>query len=109
MRGLWALMLGAIVGTGLVAGCAPSAVVDSLPGEVGLPSNAPARPTEAYRLLYELRSQGLEGDELYWEFQRKYRSVDIIEDALFELIQQIERAQLIMLTSPRLKEQAFMA
>ncbi|MBI3702681.1 MAG: hypothetical protein HY244_02220 [Rhizobiales bacterium] len=32
-----------------LAGCAPGAVIDKLPGEVGLPAGAPARPATAYQ------------------------------------------------------------
>jgi len=63
------------------------------------------RPTEAYRLLYDLRVQGLEGDELYAQFKRRYRSIEMIEDTLAELIHHVERTELVLLTSRRLAEQ----
>lgn len=33
---------------GVLAGCAPGAMIDKLPDNVGLPAGAPARPAQAY-------------------------------------------------------------
>ena len=64
------------------------------------------RPTEAYRLLYELREQGLEGDALYAQFKRRYQSADIIEEAVDELVELVLRTQLVLLTGRHMAEQA---
>ena len=67
------------------------------------------RPAEAYRLLYDLRTQGLEGDELYAQFRRRYRSADVIDDAVAELVHAVQRTELILLTGRRPAEQAMRA
>jgi len=64
------------------------------------------RPAEAYRLLHDLRAQGMEGDALYSQFKRRLRSPEIIEDAVAELVHKIERTELILLVSRRMAEQA---
>jgi hypothetical protein len=44
-RTLWAAIFGLAAA---LAGCSPSAMIDKLPAEMGLPANAPARPETPY-------------------------------------------------------------
>lgn len=47
MRGLSTVLM-ALGLAGVLAGCAPGPVIDKLPGDLGLPADAPARPADAY-------------------------------------------------------------
>jgi hypothetical protein len=45
-RTLWAATLGLAAA---LAGCSPSAMIDKLPADMGLPANTPARPQAPYQ------------------------------------------------------------
>jgi hypothetical protein len=80
VRPFYALILAALVSAAALAGCAAGPMVDQLPGEMGLPKGAPARPETSfqYPAVHDMpppRATAPMNDEEQFKLEKELRAV----------------------------------